>query len=62
MRMRRYLAAECLVLTLFVTGVGLAARGIVHIAFAAWARPASVALGGALATPVERDPGALPNP
>jgi hypothetical protein len=62
MRMRRYLAAECLVLTLFVAGVGLAARGIVHLAFAARARPAPVALPGALATPVDRDPGALPSP
>jgi hypothetical protein len=62
MRMRRYLAAECLVLTLFVAGVGFAARGLVRIALAERARPAPRALAGAFATPAERDPGHLPNP
>ena len=62
MRMRRYLATECLVLALFVLGIGFATRGIVRIALVERARPARVALSGAFALPVERDQGLLPNP
>jgi hypothetical protein len=62
MRMRRYLAAECLVLTVLVAGAGLAVRGLVRIALAERARPAPLAWSGAYATPAERDPGSLPSP
>jgi hypothetical protein len=45
MRLQRYLLAECLVLMLLVVGVGLAARGLVHLA-AAHAHTQAVALAG----------------
>ena len=62
MRMLRYLAAECAVLTLLVAGVGFAMRGVVRIALAARAHPAPLALSGSYALPSERDPGILPIP
>jgi hypothetical protein len=62
MRMRRYLAAECLVLAVMVAGAGFTAHGIVRIVVAARTRPAPMTLPGAFATPGERDPGQVPNP
>jgi len=62
MRMLRYLAAECLVLTLLLAGVGLGARGLVRLAVAERGRPAPATLLGAFATPADRDPGLLPSP
>jgi hypothetical protein len=60
--MRRFLAAECLALLLLVTGVGVAARGMVRVALAERPRAAAGTLAGALALPAERDPGAVPDP
>ncbi|MBN2573468.1 MAG: hypothetical protein JXP73_02785 [Deltaproteobacteria bacterium] len=62
MRMRRYLAAECLVLAVMMAGTGLVVRGLVRIALAERARPAPLALSGAFATPAERDLGFVPSP
>jgi len=62
MRMRRYLAAECLVLAVMVALAGLAARGLVRIALAERARQAPVPFADALATPADRDPALLPSP
>jgi hypothetical protein len=62
MRMRRYLAAECLALTLFVTGAGVAVRSLARLAFAARDRAAAGALTGANATPSARDLALLPSP
>jgi hypothetical protein len=61
MRMRRYLAAECLALALFVAGAGFVARAVARVALAERPR-AKLALTGALATPTERDPGVMPSP
>jgi len=62
MRMRRYLAAECLVLMLFVASAVLATHIVVRIAVAARARPTPLSLLGALATPTERTGDLLPDP
>jgi hypothetical protein len=62
MRMRRYLAAECLVLVGMVAGAGLVARGIVRIALAGRGSPARPTISDAFPTPAERDPALLPSP
>jgi hypothetical protein len=62
MRMRRYLAAECLALLLFVTSAGLAARGMVRVVLSERWRGNGAAVTGALAIPADRDPGAVPDP
>lgn len=60
MRMRRYLAAECLALLLFVAVAVLGAHAVVRIVAAARARaPVASAVGTA---PSVREPGALPEP
>jgi len=62
MRMRRYLAAECLVLALMLAGAGLTAHGIVRIARAARARPAPTGWQSVAALQGERDPDQVPLP
>jgi hypothetical protein len=60
MRIRRYLAAECLALAVMVALAGLAARGIVRVALAERTNPAPVSLPDGLTT--EREPASLPSP
>jgi hypothetical protein len=62
MRMRRYLAAECLALLLFVTGAGLAAHTMVRLVLSERPLARGAAVTGALAIPADRDPGAVPDP
>jgi len=62
MRMVRYLAAECLTLTLLVAGVGLVSRGVIRLAISERGRPALASTSGAFAITTERDPGLVPSP
>ncbi len=60
--MRRYVAAECLVLLLFAAGAAVVAHTAIRIALVERARPGRVGLSAAPAVPVEREHGEVPAP